>query len=104
MLRLPRNRSASGWWNKRFDCLRCLRPTIPFYLNCSFSILARLLLGTVRANFLPIPELDHPMFNSIDPSQTAHSIPKAPPPGSIPQPKVDGLPFETVPDWNNIGL
>lgn len=44
------------------------------------------------------------MFNSTDPSRTAPSIPKAPPPGSIPQPKVDGLPFETVPDWNNIGL
>ena len=44
------------------------------------------------------------MFNSTDPSQAASSIPKAPPPGSIPQPKADGLPFETVPDWNNIGL
>jgi hypothetical protein len=44
------------------------------------------------------------MFNSSDPSLTASSIPKAPPPGSIPQPKADGLPYETVPDWNNIGL
>ena len=44
------------------------------------------------------------MFNSTDPSRTASSIPKAPPPGSIPQPKMDGQPFETVPDWNNIGL
>ncbi|MDP9204644.1 MAG: YtxH domain-containing protein [Gemmatimonadota bacterium] len=32
------------------------------------------------------------------------SIPKAPLPGSIPQPSLDGLPQETVPDWNNIGL
>jgi hypothetical protein len=31
-------------------------------------------------------------------------VPKAPLPGSIPQPKRDGLPHETVPDWNNIGL
>jgi len=44
------------------------------------------------------------MFNSPGPSMTASSIPKAPPPGSIPQPKPDGLPHETVPDWNNIGL
>jgi len=32
------------------------------------------------------------------------SVPKAPPPGSIPQPRNDGIPHETVPDWNNIGL
>ena len=44
------------------------------------------------------------MFNSPSPSRTASSIPKAPLPGSIPQPKQDGLPYETVPDWNNIGL
>jgi hypothetical protein len=44
------------------------------------------------------------MFNSPSPSRTASSIPKAPPPGSIPQPKPDGLPHATVPDWNNIGL
>jgi hypothetical protein len=44
------------------------------------------------------------MFNSPSPSRTASSIPKAPPPGSIPQPKPDGLPHETVPDWNNISL
>ncbi len=44
------------------------------------------------------------MSNSPGPSRTASSIPKAPPPGSIPQPKPDGLPHETVPDWNNIGL
>jgi hypothetical protein len=44
------------------------------------------------------------MFNSPDASRTASSIPKAPSPGSIPQPKPNGLPYETVPDWNNIGL
>jgi hypothetical protein len=44
------------------------------------------------------------MFNSPDPSRTASAIPKVPPPGSIPQPKDDGLPHEMVPDWNNIGL
>ena len=44
------------------------------------------------------------MFNSISSGDQASSIPKAPPPGSIPQPRLDGLPLETVPDWNNIGL
>lgn len=44
------------------------------------------------------------MFNSSSPGSPASSIPKAPPPGSIPQPSSDGLPHETVPDWNNIGL
>jgi hypothetical protein len=44
------------------------------------------------------------MFNSPGLDNPASSIPKAPPPGSIPQPKADGLPGETVPDWNNIGL
>jgi hypothetical protein len=44
------------------------------------------------------------MFNSSGTSRTASSIPKAPLPGSVPQPKDDGLPHETVPDWNNIGL
>ena len=44
------------------------------------------------------------MFNSPSPSQTATSIPKAPAPGSIPQPRENGLPAEMVPDWNNIGL
>ena len=44
------------------------------------------------------------MFNSISSDDQASSIPKAPPPGSIPQPRLDGLPLETVPDWNNIGL
>jgi hypothetical protein len=44
------------------------------------------------------------MFNSSSLGNQASSIPKAPPPGSIPQPRSDGLPSETVPDWNNIGL
>ena len=44
------------------------------------------------------------MFNSPSPPGPASSIPKAPPPGSIAQPKSDGLPHETVPDWDNIGL
>lgn len=44
------------------------------------------------------------MFDSPSPVQTATSIPKAPPPGSIPQPREDGLPHEMVPDWTNIGL
>ena len=44
------------------------------------------------------------MFNSPSPVQPASSIPKAPPPGSIPQPRQDGLPGEMVPDWDNIGL
>jgi hypothetical protein len=44
------------------------------------------------------------MFNSPSPPRPAPATPKAPPPGSIPQPKRDGLPNETVPDWNNIGL
>jgi YtxH-like protein len=44
------------------------------------------------------------MFNSPSPPRPAQSSPKAPPPGSIPQPIRDGVPHETVPDWNNIGL
>jgi hypothetical protein len=44
------------------------------------------------------------MFNSPSPPRPASSLPKAPPPGSVPQPKRDGVPHETVPDWNNIGL
>jgi hypothetical protein len=45
------------------------------------------------------------MFNSPSPDRPVSSIPKAPPPGSIPQPgNDDGIPHETVPDWNNIGL
>ena len=44
------------------------------------------------------------MFDSPSPGRPASSLPKAPPPGSIPQPRPDGLPGETVPDWNNIGL
>jgi hypothetical protein len=44
------------------------------------------------------------MFNSPSPPRPASSPSKAPPPGSVPQPKRDGVPYETVPDWNNIGL
>ena len=44
------------------------------------------------------------MFNPPNPTRTASAIPKAPPPGSIPQPSENGLPGEMVPDWNNIGL
>jgi hypothetical protein len=44
------------------------------------------------------------MFNSTSPGSPASAIPKAPPPGSIPQPRLDSLPHDTVPDWNNIGL
>ena len=44
------------------------------------------------------------MFNSPSPPRPASASPKAPPPGSIPQPKLDSRPHETVPDWNNIGL
>ena len=44
------------------------------------------------------------MVNFTSPPRTTSSVPKAPPPGSIPQPKSDGFPGETVPDWNNIGL
>jgi len=44
------------------------------------------------------------MFNSPSPPRPPSPGPKAPPPGSIPQPQLDGAPHETVPDWNNIGL
>lgn len=44
------------------------------------------------------------MFNSPGPPRPPASLPKVPPPGSIPQPGRDGVPHETVPDWNNIGL
>lgn len=44
------------------------------------------------------------MFNAPSPGRPASSIPRTPPPASIPQPKSDGLPDKTVPDWNNIGL
>ena len=44
------------------------------------------------------------MVNFTSPSRTTAAIPKAPAPGSIPQPSPDGFPGETVPDWNNIGL
>ena len=44
------------------------------------------------------------MLNSYEQSRAASPTVKAPPPGSDPQPGSDGLPYETVPDWNNIGL
>jgi YtxH-like protein len=44
------------------------------------------------------------MFISTSPGSQASSTPKAPLPGSIPQPRLDGHPYESVPDWNNIGL
>ena len=44
------------------------------------------------------------MFNSPSLDNPAFSTPKAPAPGSIPQPRADGLPHKTVPDWDNIGL
>ena len=44
------------------------------------------------------------MFDSSSPARPASSIPKAPAPGSIPQPTENGLPGELVPDWDNIGL
>src|SRR6476661_1174262 len=44
------------------------------------------------------------MFNSPSPSGAETSVPRAPRPGSIPQPKPDGLPADMVPDWNAIGL
>ena len=44
------------------------------------------------------------MFNIPSPSGAETSIPRAPRPGSIPQPKPDGLPSEMVADWNAIGL
>jgi hypothetical protein len=44
------------------------------------------------------------MVNFTSPPRTPSATPKAPLPGSIPQPKSDGFPGETVPDWNNIGL
>jgi hypothetical protein len=44
------------------------------------------------------------MVNFTSPPRTASASPKAPAPGSIPQPDSDGFPGETVPDWNNIGL
>ena len=44
------------------------------------------------------------MFNTPSASGTETSIPRAPRPGSIPQPKPDGIPSEMVADWNAIGL
>ncbi len=44
------------------------------------------------------------MLNSFEETQSAQPSVKAPRPGSVPQPTADGIPYETVPDWNNIGL
>ena len=44
------------------------------------------------------------MFNMPSSSGVETSIPRAPRPGSIPQPKPDGLAPDMVPDWNAIGL
>ena len=44
------------------------------------------------------------MFNSPSLAQPATAIPKGPQPGSVPQPRENGLHGELVPDWNNIGL
>ena len=45
------------------------------------------------------------MFDTSTPSEPmTSSIPKAPRPGSIPQPRPDDAPVEMVPDWNAIGL
>jgi hypothetical protein len=44
------------------------------------------------------------MFDSPSPPRQAPALPKAPLPGSIRQPKPDGIPHQTVPDWDNIGL
>ena len=44
------------------------------------------------------------MLNSYEQSKSAPPRAKAPPPGTVPQPGSDGLPYGTVPDWNNIGL
>ena len=44
------------------------------------------------------------MFNSPTDTGSAASLPKAPAPGSIPQPRENGLPARMVPDWDNIGL
>lgn len=44
------------------------------------------------------------MLNSYEETESAQPSVKAPKPGSVPQPRSDGIPYETVPDWNNIGL
>ncbi len=47
------------------------------------------------------------MFDTSTPSpseQLLSSIPKAPRPGSIPQPRPEEAPVDMVPDWNAIGL
>ncbi|HET9636996.1 MAG TPA: YtxH domain-containing protein [Gemmatimonadaceae bacterium] len=47
------------------------------------------------------------MFDTSTPSPSetlTSSIPKAPRPGSIPQPLPEEAPVEMIPDWNAIGL
>jgi len=44
------------------------------------------------------------MLNSYEQTKSDQPSVNAPKPGSVPQPRSDGLPYETVPDWNNIGL
>ena len=44
------------------------------------------------------------MLNSYEETQSAQPSLKAPKAGSVPQPESDGIPYGTVPDWNNIGL
>jgi hypothetical protein len=44
------------------------------------------------------------MFDSTSPPEPVTTIPKAPRPGSIPQPRPEEAPVDMVPDWNAIGL
>ena len=44
------------------------------------------------------------MFDATIPPEPIASMPKAPRPGSIPQPPPEEVPVEMVPDWSAIGL
>src|SRR2546423_7765399 len=44
------------------------------------------------------------MFDATIPPEPITSMPKAPRPGSIPQPPAEEAPVEMVPDWSAIGL
>ena len=44
------------------------------------------------------------MFDATIPPEPITSMPKAPRPGSIPQPPPEEAPVEMVPDWSAIGL
>lgn len=44
------------------------------------------------------------MFDATIPPEPVTEIPKAPRPGSIPQPRPEKAPAQMVPDWNAIGL